>query len=139
MKYMVYFSQILGHAPYRSFQYVNTQQLGALIMKHMHDSENVEENYMHNLALFVSYHNSFTCNCIINCLNIYMQRNFSRSVSHSEATHKNLRVWLDDAIPSEDMCKIIMEEDKLYDYSSEQDTSNNDVIVTSEISVNPLD
>ena len=46
-------------------------------------------------------------------------------------------VWLDDAIPTEDMWKIIME-DKLYDYSSEQDTSNNDVIVASEISVNTL-
>ena len=65
-----------------------------------------------------------------------MQRNFSRSVSHSEATH---RVWLDDAIPLEDMWEIIMKEDKLYNYSSEQDTSNNDVIVASEISVNTLD
>ena len=58
---------------------------------------------------------------------------------HSEAMHKNVRVWLDDAIPTEDMWKIIMEEDKLYDYSSEQDTSNNDVIVAFEISVNTLD
>ena len=58
---------------------------------------------------------------------------------HSEAMHKTFRVWLDDAIPTEDMWKIIMEEDKLYDYSSEQDTSNNDVIVVFEISVNTLD
>ena len=105
----------------------------------MHGPENVEENYIRNLALFVSYHNSFTCNYVINCLNIYMQRKISRSVSHSEATYKHFRVWLDDPIPTEDMWKIIMEEDKLYDYSSEQDTSNNDVIVTSEISVNTLD
>ena len=54
----------------RSFQYLNTQQLGTLIMKHMHAPENVEENYMRNLALFVSYHNSFTCNYVITCLNI---------------------------------------------------------------------
>ena len=59
------------------------------------------------------------------------------SVSHSEATHNFFCVWLDNAIPTEDMWKIIME-DKLYDYSSEQDTSNNDVIVASEISVNTL-
>ena len=58
---------------------------------------------------------------------------------HSEAMHKNVCVWLDDAIPTEDMWKIIMEEDKLYDYSSEQNTSNNDVIVAFEISVNTLD
>ena len=105
---MVYFfSQILGHAPYKSFQYLNTQQLGTLIIKHMHAPENVEENYMRNLSFFVSYHNSFTCNCIIDCLNIYMQKKFPE-LSHSEATHKHFRVWLDVAIPIEDMWKIII-------------------------------
>ena len=50
-----FFLQVLGHAPYKLLCYLPTRQLAYQIMRHIHTPEDTdEENYIRNLAMFVS-------------------------------------------------------------------------------------
>ena len=44
---------MLGHAPYVKMRSLETKQLATMILKQMHAPDDVEEEYIRHLALFV--------------------------------------------------------------------------------------
>lgn len=83
-------------------------------MKQMHTPDDVKDDYIHHLALFVRN----TCICHITpFLFVFMQRKFVREVNtETLATYKNFRSWLDNSSPTDEMWESIMAEDEQHDY-----------------------
>ena len=84
-------------------------------MKQMHAPDDVEEEYMHHLALFVRINAVFVCYFIFS-LFLFMQRKSVREINtEALVTYKKFRSWLDNSSTKE-MWESIMAEDEQYDY-----------------------
>lgn len=85
-----------------------------MLLKQMHAPDDVEEEYIRHLALFVRI---YVCLTFYHC--VFLQRRFVREVSSEvDVTYKNFRIWLDNSSPTEEMWDAIMTEDENFDYST---------------------
>ena len=106
---------MLGHAPYNKMRSLETKLLATMLLKQMHAPDDVEEEYIRHLALFVRIYAAFVCLTFYNCM--FLQRKFVRELSiEADITYKNVRIWLNNSSPTEEMWDAIMKEDENFDY-----------------------